>query len=63
MEPRSYGIGQTANNKPSQAAVDALFPTVAPGTVKNDTQLSISTPTARPSSSPGGLGYKGPLNA
>ena len=33
--PRGYGAGQTANNRPSQAAVDALFPTVTPGTVSN----------------------------
>ena len=35
MNPRGYNAGQTANNRPTQAAVDALFPQAAPGTVSN----------------------------
>lgn len=62
MVPRSYGMGQTANNKPTQAAVDALFPTVPAGTVKNDTQLFFNT-DGTPFVVANGLGYKGPLNA
>ena len=62
MVPRSYAAGQTASNKPSQAAVDALFPQVAPGTVKNDTQIFFNN-DGSPFIVANGLGYKGPIGA
>ncbi len=46
----------------SQAAVDALFPQVAPGTVGNSTDIYFNE-DGSPFVVAGGLGYNGPLNA
>jgi outer membrane receptor protein involved in Fe transport len=62
MVPRGYGAGQTANNRPSQAAVDALFPQVAPGTISNSTVIYFNN-DGTPYVAAGGVGYKGPLNS
>jgi outer membrane receptor protein involved in Fe transport len=61
--PRGYGAGQTANNRPSQAAVDALFPTVAPGTVSNSQVIYFNNDGTPFTADHGGLNYKGPLNS
>jgi len=49
-------------NRVSQAAVDALFPQVAPGTVGNSTDIYFNA-DGSPFVVAGGLGYNGPLNA
>ncbi|MEO8306615.1 MAG: TonB-dependent receptor [Pseudomonadota bacterium] len=61
--PRGYNTGQTANNRPTQAAVDALFPTVAPGTVSNSQVIYFNNDGTPFTADHGGLGYKGPLNS
>ncbi len=61
--PRGYGAGQTANNKPSQAAVDSLFPQVAPGTIPNSEVFYFNNDGTPFVADHGGLGYKGPLNS
>jgi len=60
--PRGYGAGQTANNRPSQAAVNALFPTVPPGTVSNSQVIYFNNDGTPFTADHGGLSYKGPLN-
>ncbi len=63
MNPRGYNTGQSANNRPTQAAVDALFPQVAPGTVSNSQVIYFNNDGTPFTADKGGLGYKGPLNA
>lgn len=62
---RSYGAGEAqipgGVNRPSQAAVDKLFPQVAPGKIGNSTQIFFND-DGTPFAVAGGLGYKGPLN-
>jgi len=58
MSPPALGAGGGA----SQAAVDALFPQVAPGTIGNSTDIYFNA-DGSPFVVQQGLGYNGPLNA
>jgi iron complex outermembrane recepter protein len=59
MVPRSYF--PTAGNQPSQAALNALFPPSAGGTVGPATEIRFNT-DGTPFIDAGGRGYTGPLN-
>ncbi len=65
MNARSIGTGEAqipgGVNKPSQAAVDKLFPQVAPGKIGNSTQIFFNN-DGSPFVVAGALGYNGPLN-
>jgi iron complex outermembrane recepter protein len=52
----------TAGNQPTQAAVNSLFPQVAPGTVGTGTQINFAA-DGSPYVQAGGIGYDGPLNS
>jgi iron complex outermembrane recepter protein len=65
IQARSYGASEAAipggPNLPSQAAVDALFPQVAPGTVGNSSEFRFNEDGSI-FVTQGGLGYNGPFN-
>jgi len=53
----------SAGNQPSQAAIDALFPQVAPGTVGRGTTIYFNADNTPFIQGHNGLGYNGPLNS
>jgi iron complex outermembrane recepter protein len=53
----------TAGNQPSQAALNALFPSVAPGTVGPGTTIYFNGDNTPFIQGHNGLGYNGPLNS
>lgn len=58
--PRSFF--PTAGNLPSQAALNSLFPQVAPGSIGPSTEIRFNEDGSPFVDIRGGLGYKGPLN-
>ncbi len=65
IQPASYGASESGipggANKPSQAAVNALFPQAPAGSIGNSTQIYFNT-DGTPFVSTKGYGYNGPLN-
>jgi outer membrane receptor protein involved in Fe transport len=65
MQARSYGANEAAIpngvNLPSQAAVDSLFPNLAPGTVGRTSEFRFNE-DGSVFVTQGGYGYNGPLN-
>jgi len=57
--PRAYF--PSPGNGPSQAALDSLFPGVAPGTISTTSEIYFNE-DGSPFVQPGGYGYNGPLN-
>ena len=60
LVPAGYAAGQVATNQPSQAAINALFPTATPP-VGRASEIRFNS-DGTPFVTAGGLGYKGPLN-
>ena len=65
IQPSGFGTGErlpgVGANPPSQAAVDSLFPQLAPGTVGNTSELRFNR-DGTVFTDAGGHGYNGPLN-
>ena len=61
MIPPAFA-GNGNSNPASQAAIDALFPQVPPGTIGNSSDIYFNA-DGSPFVVQGGLGYNGPLNA
>ncbi|MDT8397268.1 MAG: TonB-dependent receptor [Pseudomonadales bacterium] len=58
--PTAFNGGGVASNQPTQAAVDALFPEVAPGTVGTSSEF-LFNPDGSAFVAQRGIGFNGPL--